>query len=236
MKRIDTLILCGGLGKRLRSVVKVKSKSMADIAGRPFLDILVDYLATFGLQRFVFCTGYKAGSVEEYFQKRNSDLEFVFSKENKPLGTAGAVKNAQDLIKSSLFLVLNGDCFCSLDFNKFIAFHKRKKALLSMVLARTEDRTVDYGGVILGKSAVVSGFSEKKASDWLSAGIYLFERKIFSYFPSKKNISFEYDLFPKMIGKGFYGYKSKASFVDIGVPKRYKEAIAVLSSRSSYEQ
>ena len=98
LKDVDVVILCGGLGKRLRGIIKNRPKPMALINGRSFLDYLIFYLVKFGFRRFILCTGYKKSSIKRYYAKRYKNFEFVFSEENVPLGTGGAVKNAKKFI------------------------------------------------------------------------------------------------------------------------------------------
>jgi NDP-sugar pyrophosphorylase family protein len=234
--KIDVIILCGGAGKRLKAAVDDYPKSMAKINDKPFLDILIDYVASFGFKRFILCIGYRGNVIEEYFEKnKKGTLEILFSREKEPLGTGGAIKNAESLIKSSPFLVMNGDSFCELDLPKFIRFHKEKRSLASITLSEVSDENNDYGAVILGDSDKIIGFQEKKDLKYpqklVNAGVYLFQIDIFSKMPSTINFSLEYDFFPKMVNEEFYGYKIKAAFIDIGTPQRYKKANQILASK-----
>ena len=88
---IDVVILCGGLGTRLNPFIKNQPKAMVEIGDRPFLDILVKYISSFGHKRFILCTGHKSRYIENYYQNKKDSLEYIFSIEQKPLGTAGAV-------------------------------------------------------------------------------------------------------------------------------------------------
>lgn len=230
-KRIDIVMLCGGQGKRLKPVVNDRPKVLAEINGKPFLDILINYVASFGFARFILCLGYKAELVRQYYKENRPSLEIIFSQENRPLGTAGAIKNAERLIKSSPFLVMNADSLCNLDFNNFINFHKDKKALFSVALINSR-KADDYGSVTLTDAGRVSRFDEKiKAGAkrvLINTGIYLFENIVFSMIPKNKKFSLEYELFPKIINFDFYGYKTGARFIDIGTPDRYKQAQLIL--------
>ncbi len=147
---IDVVLLCGGKGQRLKSVVNDRPKVLAEINGRAFLDILIDYIGSFGFKRFILCTGYKADLIREYYKDRSTNLKIIFSEEKRPLGTAGAIKNAQGLIKSSPFLVLNGDSLCKLNLKKFIDSYFQKKALFSIVLVQAKQAS-EYGVVSLGR-------------------------------------------------------------------------------------
>jgi len=233
IKDIDVVLLCGGLGKRLRPLVKDLPKPMAKINNRPFLDLLIDYAASFGFRRFIFCIGHLGNIVRQYYQSRKPPFETIFSEEKIPLGTAGALKNAAPLIRSAPFLVMNGDSFCKVDLRKFLSFHLQKKALLSVVLANME-YAKNYGSVMLTDKQRVSGFKEKSdngKNNLVSCGIYFFEPQIFSLIPKSKEVSLEKDLFPRLINKEFYGYLTDKKFIDIGTPARYKEAVRLLSAK-----
>ena len=229
-KEIDVLILCGGLGKRLRGVVNDKPKPLADINSRPFLDILIDYVASYGFRRFILCIGYMGDVIKQHYQTRESSLTILFSEEREPLGTGGAIKNAEPLIQSNPFLAMNGDSFCPVDLCAFLDFHTSKGALFSIALVRARE-TQDYGVIALGESQRIVSFDEKKvwtgpypSPSFINAGIYLFESHILSLIPSHKNFSLEYDLFPKVIDREFYGYVTSETLIDIGTPERYEKA------------
>jgi NDP-sugar pyrophosphorylase family protein len=243
-KDIDVVILCGGRGERLQSVVNDRPKILAEINGRPFLDILIDYVANFGFKRFILCIGYMGDAIKRHFTvdyPRKSAFKtirvnprYIFSEEKKPLGTAGAIKNAQPFIKSNPFLVINGDSICQLNLNEFIDFHISKKSSFSIVLVKTK-RNDDYGVVKLGPSQEVIRFDEKtkaRRNDLINTGIYLFEGGLFSLIPVNKNFSLEYDLFPRIINHRFYGYVIEEELIDIGTPERYKKAKDILHTNN----
>lgn len=229
---VDVVILCGGRGTRLRPLVKDRPKGLAEINGKPFLDILIDYLANFGFKRFILCIGYLGQNIKQHYQNQHSSLKILFSEEKKPLGTAGAVKNAEPLIKSNPFLVLNGDSFCRINLYEFINFYIRKKALVSIALTKAK-RASAYGAVSLSPSQQILTFDEKvkqKHNCFINAGIYLFENRVFSMIPDKENFSLEYNLFPKIINKKFYGYVTEERVIDIGTPVRLRDAEVILRS------
>lgn len=223
-KDIDVLILCGGRGSRLRSVVSDRPKPMAEINQQPFLDALMGYLFLNGFRRFVLSTGYMAASIRRYYQKKEG-RDIRFCEESAPLGTGGALKKAGRFIKSGYFLALNGDSFCKVDFKKFLAFHNKKKGLASIVVAKNKQNR-DCGSVKLDGLNRIISFREKEGGKnrRISAGIYLFDRKIFSLMPKRGRFSLEYELFPKLNGKGFYGYMTDNTLVDIGTPDGLKKA------------
>ena len=220
---IDTVILCGGLGTRLREVAKNLPKPMVDINGQPFLDLIIRDASEFGLQKFILCAGYKSEVIGDYYKQKNDRLEYVLSEEDAPLGTGGAIVKARRLIASKIFLVLNGDSICRIDLKQFLAFHLEKKAQVSIALTSVDDPQ-DYGSVSLNENHAIMGFNEKASvppgAGWVNAGIYIFNREALNAFPQGKNLSLEYDVFPSFVGEGLYGYASAARLFDIGTPQR----------------
>lgn len=221
-QEIDVVILCGGLGTRLRSVIHDRPKVMAEIHGRPFLDILINYVAKFGFARFVLCVGYKSEVIKEYYERKRTNLKIVFSEESKPLGTAGALKKAERLIHSDVFLVFNGDSLCEVDIKEFIRFHERKNALISIVLTPIEN-PAEYGVITLDEHKKITHFSEKvtaKGALLVNAGIYCMNKPVLGDIPLGRKSSLEYDVFPKILKKGIYGYRTNKRLIDIGTPER----------------
>jgi len=157
----DVVILCGGRGERLRSLINDRPKPLAEINGKPFLDILIDYAAGFGFKRFILCAGYMGDMIEDYYKKKSAIFRILISNEKGPLGTAGAIKNAEPFIKSSPFLVLNGDSICRLNLHKFLKFHAAKKAMFSIALSKMKN-SGDYGNIILDtRTGRIKAFKEK---------------------------------------------------------------------------
>lgn len=226
LRKIDVVILCGGMGTRLGGAVGDCPKSMVKINQQPFLDILINYFSGFGFRRFILCTGHKSQVIRDHYSRRKEHLEFVISNEQTPLGTAGAVKNAQRFIDSDTFLVANGDSFCSVDLAQFHNFHLEKRSLMSMVVVESKD-TADYGLVLLDDQNKIVGLEEKKqeqSSGFINAGIYLFQKEILSTIPAGAKYSLEYDLFPKMINSNCNAFVTGERLIDIGTPERLKLA------------
>jgi NDP-sugar pyrophosphorylase family protein len=225
---VDAVILAGGLGKRLRSMVDDRPKPMATIRGRPFLDILIDDLTRQGLRRFILCVGHRGDQIVAHLRSR-ADAEFVFSEESVPLGTGGAIRHAAHLVHSDPFLALNGDSLCRMDYERFIAFHRERNAAVSIAVAATRGRS-DVGTVELADDARIIRFREKAtgmsaASTYMNAGIYLLHRDLPASWPQSDPFSLEHDVFPQLVtGKNCYGFVVDSEVVDIGTPERYVEA------------
>ncbi len=224
--QVDAVILCGGLGSRLAGVVNDRPKPMAQMGQRPFLDILIDYFSHFGLRRFVLCTGHRSQFIREYYERRDDSLEFVISDEPSPLGTAGAVKNAEALIRSNPFLVANGDSFCPADLAGFYDFHLAKRAAMSMAVVEAQNRN-DAGLVAIDDCQRIVGFEEKgsrRHGCCVNAGVYLFQREILSLIPPNTKYSLEYDLFPKLVAQRAFAFAVSRPLIDIGTAERYESA------------
>jgi len=234
MAKIDAVVLCGGRGMRLRSVVRDRPKPMAEVNGRPFLDIVIGHAAKYGLKRYILCAGHKAGVIANYYRARGRGRSVVVSTEAGPLGTAGAIKNAERAITSDPFLVMNGDSYCPADLGAFLRFHAKKKATASMVLVRSRDRA-GYGAVVLDGDRRVTRFEEKARTGKgiVNAGVYLFERAVLAAIPRSREYSLERDLLPSLAAEGrMYGFLAKCSMIDIGTPEGLDAARTRLRTRS----
>ena len=228
-KEIDVVILCGGKGTRLQPVVSDRPKGLAAFGDTTFLDILIDSLKNSGFKTFILCVGYMKDQIKDHF-KDTKDIKILFSEEDEPLGTGGALKKAEPLLQSETFIVMNGDSICDINFYDFYHFHKNKNALLSMALVRTKE-TKDYGSVIMNDSHEITSFKEKVATNNLcliNAGVYFMQKEIFSHMPNDFRFSLELDFFPKMIGERCAGFIIDSQLIDIGTPDRYEMAVHLI--------
>jgi NDP-sugar pyrophosphorylase family protein len=220
----DVVILCGGLGTRLRSVVSDRPKPMADVNGRPFLDRLMTYVADYGFRRCILCIGHMGDRIKRYYGERSvHPLTILFSEESEPLGTAGAVKHAEPFIRSDHFLLMNGDSWCPVDLRDLLEFHTGKEALASLTLVRVEEAD-NYGTVTLREDSRVIGFEEKRdgaGGGLVNGGIYLLRKEFLGFIPSERKLSLECDIFPRILTERVYGYVTNERLIDIGVPERY---------------
>lgn len=220
----DVVILCGGLGTRLRSVTGENPKVLVSVNGRPFLDLLLDEVRRQGGRRVILCVGYQAGKIQEYYTGRDTGLNLVCSREDQPLGTGGAICRAAGLIESDSFLVLNGDSFCPVDMRALGAFHQDKRALGTIAVCPGRAGG-DYGGVVLEEGTDrVLAFQEKDRSStasYVNAGVYVLSRAVFKQMPDQERFSLEYDVFPRCVDQGaLWGFRTEAPLWDIGTPER----------------
>lgn len=233
----DCVILCGGFGKRLQSVIRDVPKVMADVQGRPFLDFIIDYARGQGIARVILCTGYKADYVEDYYRRNDFSLKVIFSRENEPLGTGGALMNARDLIDSDPFFVLNGDSLLKADLQALLDFHRAHQAVASLLVSQVKEGA-DFGNLMLEPDGSVKEFHEKITGvkdPLVNAGIYCLSRSIFTKTPAVKKFSVENDLFPGLAGNGLYALRIQEEFIDIGTPQRYAAAKKEITKGKDHE-
>ena len=225
LSQIDTVILAGGLGTRLNPILKDKPKCLAPINGKPFIDILIDNYIEQGLKRFILCVGYLKEQVIEYLCDRN-DCEIVFSKENKPLGTGGALKKAQSLIKSNHYIVLNGDSFIEIDIYKYIKWFQLIQNDISIVITKINN-SKRYGNVTFDKNGLITSFGKKNNSSLpakINAGVYLFKKNTIDFSHFSDEFSIETEFFPSLIKHGIKTYKCKGKFIDIGTKNSFQDS------------
>ena len=225
LQSLTAVILAGGLGTRLRTVVHDRTKVMANVAGRPFLTYVLDKIVEAGIKRTVICTGFLADSISAVLKDDYRGLQIIYSHETSPLGTAGALRQALDQLKNFPTLVFNGDSYINVDLEAFVQFHGSHHSPFSLVLAKKSCSDA-FGLVEVERDGVVARFSEKEStgkSEWVNAGIYLMEKPIFESIPEGKTISLEREIFPKWVGHGLHGYAQEETLFDIGTPSSLSE-------------
>jgi D-glycero-alpha-D-manno-heptose 1-phosphate guanylyltransferase len=225
------VLLVGGLGTRLRISVPSMPKPLAPVGDRPFLELLVRQLQGQGIRHLVMCTGYLADQIEgEFGDGRDLGVTIEYSKETRPLGTAGAVKLAQLYLKGEPeFLVMNGDSFLELDLVEFIRFHRTHGGMVTMAVVSVENAG-RYGTVLLDSKHQITEFCEKTGSDspgLINAGVYVFGRALLEHIPAGP-VSLEKDVFPKILDRGVYAAVERGIFIDIGTPMDYGRAQRLL--------
>lgn len=227
---VKAVLLVGGLGTRLREVLPGTPKALASVGDRPFLELLVRQLGIQGIHRLVMCTGHLAEQIESEFGKTNEfGASVEFSREDSPLGTAGAVKLAETYLASEReFLVMNGDSFVEVDFQKLLAFHRSRNALVTIVAAKVPD-TSRFGTLKIDSGGSLLGFLEKTGKNvpgMINAGAYVFSSDVLKEIPSGPS-SLEKDVIPKLLGKGVFAFESEGLFIDIGTPDDYLRAKSI---------
>lgn len=219
---MKAIILAGGAGLRLRKVIKDLPKSMAPISGRPFLEYLILQLKKWEIEEVILSIGYKGEVIKSFFGNgKKWGVEIIYCEEKQPLGTAGALRQAVNLTSDREFFSLNGDSFVDLDYNQIVAYHRQKGAVATIGLVGVNEVS-RYGKVEINKDGKILRFREKSAAraGFINAGVYFFAREVIKDIPERK-VSIEKEIFPRLVGRGLYGFVTKGFFVDIGVPKDY---------------
>lgn len=226
---LDTpaVLLVGGMGTRLRSVLPSTPKPLASVGNKSFLELLVRQLRCQGIRRLVMCTGYLADQVESEFGNGGGwEVEIKYSKEPRPLGTAGAVKLAQLYLRDvSDFLVMNGDSFLEISLRQLVRFHREHGGLVSMAVVKVKNAK-RYGTVQVNADSRVVGFVEKAGGDrpgLINGGVYVFNRAVFEHI-LEAPASLEKDIFPRLLSQGVYALEQHGMFIDIGTPEDYARA------------
>lgn len=226
LSSVTGIILAGGLGTRLRPVLADRPKVLAEVRGRPFLQLLLNQLAGAGIERVVLCTGYLGDHISALFGNSYANLDLAYSQESSPLGTAGALRLALPFLESEHALVMNGDSYCDVDLNDFWVSHIEYNADATLLLVKVPD-TRRYGRVRVGDEGQIIHFEEKNQEGgpgWINAGMYLVRKDLFHSIPSGGPVSIEHDVFPAWTGRGLHAYQSRGRFLDIGTPRAYAEA------------
>ncbi len=217
---MQTLILAGGLGTRLGSLAADTPKPMLEIAGRPFLELQIRYLAGQGISDVVLCVGHLAGRVRAHFGDGSAfGVRIAYALENRQLGTGGAVRNALPLISGGSVLICNGDSFVDFDVAALAKLHARLGSLATLVLVSVEDPS-RFGSVVLGPDGRITRFDEKIGSGagQVNAGVYLVERRLIEQMPPGP-ASLERDVFPMLTDGRLGGLPVTGRMVDIGTPE-----------------
>jgi len=222
----EVIILAGGLGTRLRSVVSDLPKCMAPVAGQPFLKHVIRYLLSQGIEKFIFSLGYKHEIIEEFLTSQFPTLHCEFSVEQEPLGTGGAIYLACKRAKDNDVFVVNGDTLFKADLKKAALFHIEHSADCTLLLKPMQGFE-RYGAVELDDDYAVSSFKEKQyfQTGDINAGIYTLnvEQFIDKDFPEK--FSFEKDYLEKhYTERKIFGVIQDSYFIDIGIPADFQKA------------
>ncbi|NDW18065.1 D-mannose-1-phosphate guanyltransferase [Dysgonomonas sp. 216] len=222
----ECIILAGGFGTRLQSVVKDVPKCMAEVAGKPFLTYILKYLEEQQFSHIILSLGYKADIILEWLNVNKFRFEISYVIEEKPLGTGGAIKYAMTKAKGEQVFVMNGDTFFAVNLTELLSFGNKKNADISLSLKPMTnfDR---YGSVDIDYEERIINFNEKAFCNTglINGGTYLINKKIFNSLSLPDKFSFEKDILEnKDIGLKMYGYVEDQYFIDIGIPSDFEKA------------
>lgn len=232
---IESIVLAGGQGTRLRAIVRDLPKPMADIAGRPFLWWLITRLKQQRVGRVILSVGYKSEAIQDYFGTAFDGMEISYAVEKEPLGTGGAMKYALEKAGVPQVIVLNGDSYADVSLQGLLSRFDSQDAHLAVAVAYLNDGA-RYGSVVIEeKTNKITGFSEKQslAAGYINAGVYCLQRDIFEKYPTPDKFSFERDFLSKQLDAiKPLALKGVRAFIDIGVPEDYALAQTLIPTLS----
>lgn len=225
------LLIAGGFGTRLRPLTYTRPKHILPIANRPHLHHVFDLLQRYGISGVGLLTSYLADAFKESIDLAESrGLTVDVAHEDEPLGTAGALRNAQHLIGDETFFAFNGDILTDMDLGMVLDFHRDRKAEATIVLTPVEEPSM-YGVVPTDPDGRVLGFIEKPPpgeapTNLINAGVYVFEPSILDRIPEGVEYSAERALFPGLVEEGaaLFALGVPGFWADIGTPAKYLEA------------
>ncbi len=223
---IETVILAGGLGKRLRDAVPNLPKPLAPVLSAPFITLLFKQLINAEIDKATLAIGYMHEKVIDTFGNRFQDLSLEYVVEDDLLGTGGAIVNALKGKNYDNALIFNGDSFCNISLNDFKQWHLTNHHPASLVLNYQENRE-RYGGVSYDTTTgKIMSFVEKKEglpAGYINAGVYLFSEGFVNSFPQRFPLSLETEILPNQL-ENLYGWPTTGEFIDIGTPDSYSRA------------
>ncbi|MBR2616238.1 MAG: NDP-sugar synthase, partial [Clostridia bacterium] len=220
---MKAVILAGGRGERLRPITDTRPKPLVPVLARPVMDYCLSLLSHHGVRTAYVTTCYLADQIRRRYGKSAFGMELFYSKEDSPLGTAGAVKLLQkELSGEEPFIVMSGDALCDFDLARAIAFHKEKKADVTVILSSVKT-PLEYGVVLSDALERILAFSEKPdwsetLSDQVNTGVYILSPRVLEKVPEGKSFDFSRDLFPLLMREGYslFGFKDAGYWCDIG--------------------
>lgn len=221
------MILAGGFGTRLQSVVSDVPKPMAPVNGEPFLNYIFDYLKFYKVEHVVLSTGYLSEKISGYYKNEYKGIAISYTKEESPLGTGGGIRLALEKCRTHDVLILNGDSFFEVDLNAYYSQHVQSQSDCSLAL-RTVENASRYGTIKLDRSAIKE-FREKDGKEQpglINGGVYILNRELYlSETEGNTPFSIEKDFYEKRINElNIFGFEYEGYFIDIGIPEDYKKA------------
>lgn len=232
---MKAVIIAGGMGTRLRPLTYNVPKPIVPVANIPFVIHQINLLRQHGIKEIILNLHYLMDNIKKALgDGRKLGVKIHYSLEDHPLGTAGAVKNAEEYFDNEPLMIFNGDTLTDINLTQIIEFHRKNKARATLTLTRVEDPTA-YGLILTNKQGAVTHFIEKpswerlasfEGANTINAGIYVLDPKVFRAVPEGVEYSFERQLFPSLLEKGelLCGYISDRYWIDIGKPSQYRQA------------
>ena len=224
---MQAIILCGGLATRLGETAKTLPKVLLEIAGKTVLAWQIQLLTDAGVTTVILASGHLHDTLYKQVGDAYAGMPIRYAKEEKRLGTGGAVQNAMQQINTSPFFVLNGDILLA-NFSLQEMLLRFEQGMTGVLLSVHVPDIRPYGEIIADSKGKIQAFREKQSTcraGYINGGIYLFDRSIAEAFPNdRENFSMERDVFPYI--SNLYTLETDADWIDIGVPERLADARA----------
>ena len=222
--------MAGGEGSRLRPLTSNQPKPMMPLANRPMMEHIVELLRKHGFDEIVVTLAFMPNAIRNYFGDGSEfGVKMVYATEEHPLGTAGSVRNAMDVLQDR-FLVISGDVLTDIDLSKIVSFHEERGALATIGLVRVDD-PLEFGIVITRDDGSIERFLEKPTwgqvfSDTINTGIFVLEPEIFDYIDPGVPVDFSSEVFPKLLAdeRPLYGAVAEGYWEDVGTLEAYVHA------------
>ncbi|RKX94239.1 MAG: D-glycero-D-manno-heptose 1-phosphate guanosyltransferase [Spirochaetes bacterium] len=216
---MQVVILCGGLGTRLKPITNKIPKVMIRFWGKPFLEYVRRIFSAQGFHNFVLCVGYKGEEIEKYY---GDNMVYSYDGE-KLLGTGGALKKAEPLLEDE-FILVNGDTYLNMDYHDLISKFRESGKLAMMVVYPKRKKRND----VLVKDGLVLRYDKiiRKNVNAVWVGVMMMKKAVLKLAPKKKAFSLEFEIFPKLIKKKeLAAYIVKNKFYPIGRKEQIREFI-----------
>jgi len=222
---MEAVVLAGGFGNRLKSVVQDVPKPMANIQKQPFLEYLLKYLISQDIDRVILSVGYKHEIIQNYFGNQYQKLNIQYVIEDSPLGTGGAIRKSLQYVTGQEVFILNGDSFFAINYAQFYKTYSSLNTSLALSLKAMEN--FDRYGIVNFENNRVTGFEEKtfRESGYINGGVYIIKKDLLNSFSDNSMFSFETDFLQKELEHIKIGiFLSNDYFIDIGIPEDYTKA------------
>jgi mannose-1-phosphate guanylyltransferase/phosphomannomutase len=227
---MKAVVMAGGEGTRLRPLTSNQPKPMVPIVGKPCMEHILELLREHGLTDVVVTVAFLPQAIRGYFGEGETlGMQIGYSVEESPLGTAGSVRHAARRLDDT-FLVISGDALCDVDLSALVAFHKQRRAAVTIGLKAVEN-PLEFGIVVTDEEGRIERFLEKPSwsqvfSDTINTGIYVLEPEVLNHVPTDRPYDFSKDLFPYLLemGRPLYGYVMDGYWQDIGNLDQFRQA------------
>lgn len=227
---MKALFLAGGMGTRLRPLTDRLPKPLMPIMGKPLLERNLEKLKTYGIDEIILSLCHQPEMIKsDLGDGKRLGLRIQYVCEREPLGTGGAIKNAGNACQET-FLIFNADILCDIDYGEMLRFHKDRRADVTIAVTKVSNPTA-YGVIEYDRNGYATRFTEKPKpyevrSNYINAGVYLFEPQVLDRIPAGKPVSVEREIFPRLLREGgkIAVYQGCNYWLDIGTPPKYMQA------------